>query len=169
MKLPKAVRDSPVTDYQAALLIFVSRNPDVSPYEIAEWIDRGLGGLLGRSTAHMYKEIKRLAELGYLESDGPEIRPRGRAPKTKYRINKQGNEAIHDWLNTTGAVLPATDDSELSTRIRGLHVASPEVVWKGLRDVVFQIDDRRGLLDDHERVLRRKTHGRDTGRSMTDC
>ena len=132
-----------MTDYQAALLIFVSRNEDVSPYEIAEWIDRGLGGLLGRSAAHMYKEIKRLAELGYLESDGPDIRPRGRAPKTKYWINKQGNEAIHDWLNTTGAVLPATDDSELSTRIRGLHVAGPEVVWKGLRDVVFQIDDRR--------------------------
>ena len=117
----------------------------------------------------MYKEIKRLAELGYLDSDGPEIRPRGRAPKTKYRITVKGNEAIHDWLNATGAMLPATDDSELSTRIRGLHVAGPEVVWKGLRDVVFQIDDRRRLLTIGSVCCAGKRRGTESGRSMIDC
>ena len=150
-----SAREAPVTDYQASLLLFVSGNPDVSPYQIDTWIDQGLGGLLGRSAAHMYKEIKRLAELGYLDSDGPEVRPRGRSPKTRYWINKKGNNAIHDWLATTGAVLPATDDSELATRVRGLHVAGPAVVWKGLRDVVFQIDERLELLEDQERALRR--------------
>ena len=145
-----------MTDYQASLLLVVSRNPGVSPYTIAAWIDQGLGGLLGRSAAHMYKEIKRLAELGYLESDGPgESRPRGRAPRTRYWITKTGNDAIFDWLETTGAVLPATDDSELTTRVRGLHVVGPDIVWTGLRDLVFQIDDRLTILDEQERELRR--------------
>jgi DNA-binding PadR family transcriptional regulator len=144
-----------VTDFQAALLIVVSRNPGISPYEIAGWIDRGVGGLVGRSAAHMYKEIKRLAELGYLESDGPEIRPRGRSPKTRYWISKEGNEAIHEWLELTVAELPGTDDSELSARVRALHVSDEAVVWSGLRGLVFQIEDRRVLLDEHERELRR--------------
>jgi DNA-binding PadR family transcriptional regulator len=147
--------DALVTDFQAALLILVSRYPEVSPSEIAEWIDRGVGGLLGRSPAHMYKEIKRLAELGLLESDGPEIRMRGRGPKARYWISKQGNEAIHDWLRLTAAELPATDDSELSARVRALHVGGEEVVWAGLRNLVFQIEDRRDVLIKRERELRR--------------
>lgn len=144
-----------VTDFQAALLILVSGHPDIGAYAIEQWIDRGVGGLLGRSAPHMYKEIRRLAELGYLQSDGPEVRPRGRAQKTQYWISKQGNDAIHDWLRLTVAELPATDDSELSTRVRALHVAGEDVVWAGLRDLVFQIEDRRELLDERERELRR--------------
>ena len=156
-----------MTDYEAALLIFVSRNADVSPYQIAEWIDRGLGGLLGRSAAHMYKEIKRLAERGYLDSDGPgDSRPRGRAPKTRYSITPKGNEAIWAWLETTSAVLPATDDSELSTRIRGLHIAGPAVVWEGLSDLVFQIDDRLEILDAQERELRRNKAWEGSGKAL---
>ena len=144
-----------MTDYQAALLLVVSANPDVSPYEIEKWIDAGLGGLLGRASGSVYKEMKRLAELGYLDSDAPDVRPRGRTRKTRYWINRKGNDAIHDWLATTGAVLPATDDSELATRVRALHVAGPAVVWAGLRDLVFQIDERLELLNDEERALRR--------------
>ena len=147
--------DALVTDFEAALLVLVSRHPDVSPSTIAEWIDRGVGGLLGRSAAHMYKEIKRLADRGFLESDGPEIRSRGRAPKTRYWISKQGNDAIHDWLRLTIAELPATDDSELSTRVRALHVGDDGVVWAGLSDLLFQIEDRRDVLDKRERELRR--------------
>jgi len=147
--------DRLVTDFQAALLILVSRNPGVSPYEIAGWIDRGVGGLLGRSAAHMFKEVKNLAERGLLEREGSEVRRRGRAPKTRYWIAKPGNDAIHKWLQVTRATLPATDDSELSTRVRALHVAGDEVVWAGLADLVFQIEERRALLDEHERELRR--------------
>jgi DNA-binding PadR family transcriptional regulator len=156
MRQAKTSREETVvTDFQAALLILVSRNPNVSPSEIAEWIDRGNGGLLGRSAAHMYTEIKRLARLGYLQSDGPEIRHRGRSPKARYWISPQGNDAIHEWLRSTAAALPATDDSELSTRVRALHVGGEDVVWQGLRDLPFQIEDRRDLLNEREREMRR--------------
>ena len=39
--------------------------------------------------------------------------------------------------------------------MRALHVGDKDVVWAGLRDLVFQIEDRRHLLDDRESELRR--------------
>jgi hypothetical protein len=36
-----------------------------------------------------------------------------------------------------------------------LHVGGDDVVWQGLRDLPFQIEDRRDLLDERERELRR--------------
>jgi DNA-binding PadR family transcriptional regulator len=128
--------------------------PDgVAPYKIQKWIESGTGGLLGHSSAHMYREIKLLAERGYLGAIREHPLP-GKRAATNYVITWKGNNAAHAWLETT-AQLPPTDDSELVPRVRALRFASRELIWGGLRDLVFQAVDRLASIDAEEREMRR--------------
>jgi DNA-binding PadR family transcriptional regulator len=144
-----------LTRFQCALLVITAASGDgVSPYMIEQWIKSGTGGLLGRSSAHMYRQIKILADRGYLGATREDRSPRKRAA-TFYVVTKKGNDAAQAWLETTIAQLPPTDDSELVPRVRALRFASDKVVWGGLEDLVFQVGNRLADIDAEEREMRR--------------
>lgn len=56
--------DAGLKDFHFALLVLcASRDDGVSPYDIELVIDSGRGGVLGKSAAHVYEQIKVLADV----------------------------------------------------------------------------------------------------------
>src|SRR5437870_3095604 len=85
--------DSRLTAFQNSLLVLVgAEDPGgISPYDIEGLIREGVAGVLGYSKSQVYKEIKALAERGYLESTVVPGRPRNR---TVYTITMEGVEVV---------------------------------------------------------------------------
>ncbi len=141
--------DAGLKDFHFALLVLcASRDDGVSPYDIELVIDSGRGGVLGKSAAHVYKEIKVLAERGYLE-----VEPRSR--RRIYHVTEQGREVARLWVERAPLDLPPTDDSVAYILIQAARFVPAATVWKALRRLWVEVEDRLAELDEDERRMRR--------------
>ena len=112
--------DVGLTDFHFALLILCASADDgLSAYDIELRIESGRGGVLGRSAAHVYKEIKVLEQRGYLE-----VEPRGRSRRRVYRITVQGRKAA-----PVGRARPAEPAAD--RRFGGVHLDQRGAVRAG--------------------------------------
>jgi len=143
--------DARLTDFHFALLILCASSDDgVSAYDIELLIESGRGGVLGRSAAHTYKEIKVLAERGYLEVE-PSIGSRRRI----YHVTEQGREVARLWVERAQLNLPPTDDSVAYILMHAARFVPAATVWKALLQLWHEVDDRLAELDEVERRMRR--------------
>ena len=133
------------------IILCASYDDGVSPYDIELLIESGRGGVLGRSAAHVYKEIKVLAERGYLEVEPSVVGSRRRT----YRVAEQGREVAQLWVERAPLNLPPTDDSVAYILIRAARFVPPATVWKALLQLRHEVDDRLAELDEVERRMRR--------------
>jgi len=145
--------DAGLTEFHFALLVLcASSDTGVSPYDVELLIESGRGGVLGRSAAHVYKEIKVLAERGYLKIEHPPGRPRRRI----YHITEQGREVARLWVERARMILPPTDDSAAFILIRAAQFVPAATVWRALLHLWDEVDERLAELDEVERRMRRK-------------
>jgi DNA-binding PadR family transcriptional regulator len=143
--------DAGLTDFHFALLILCASSDDgVSPYDIELQIESGRGGVLGRSAAHVYKEIKVLAQRGYLE-----VEPRTASRRRIYHVTEEGREVARLWVERAPLDMPPTDDSVAYILIHSARFVPPATVWKALLRLWDEIDDRLAELDEVERQMRR--------------
>jgi DNA-binding PadR family transcriptional regulator len=144
--------DVGLTDFHVALLILCASSDDgVSAYDIELLIESGRGGVLGRSAAHVYKEIKILAARGYLEVE-PSV---GRSRRRIYHITEEGREAARVWVERAPPDLPPTDDSVAYILINAARFVPHATVWKALLRLWYEVEERLAELDGVERQIRR--------------
>jgi DNA-binding PadR family transcriptional regulator len=142
--------DAGLTDFHFALLILcASSDNGVSPYDIELLIESGRGGVLGRSAAHVYKEIKVLADRGYLQ-----VEPSG-SRRRIYHVTEQGREVAQLWVERAPLNLPPTDDSVAYILIHAARFLPVATVWKALLRLSDEVEDRLAELDEVERRMRR--------------
>lgn len=134
------------------LVLCAASDTGVSPYDVELLIESGRGGVLGRSAAHVYKEIKVLAERGYPEVEHPP----GRSRRRIYHITEQGREVARLWVERAPMILPPTDDSAALILIRAARFVPAATVWKALLHLRYEVDGRLAELDEVEREVRRK-------------
>ena len=143
--------DVGLTDFHFALLILCASADDgVSAYDIELLIESGRGGVLGRSAAHVYKEIKVLAQRGYLE-----VEPRAGSRRRIYHVTVQGRKAASLWVERAPLNLPPTDDSVAYILINAARFVPPATVWKALLRLRDEVEDRLAELNEVERRMRR--------------
>jgi PadR family transcriptional regulator AphA len=69
-----------------------------TPYELTKAMGRNIRFFWPRAESHIYREVKRLVELGLAEAEPGAT---GRRPRTTYAITDAGREALVDWLATS--------------------------------------------------------------------
>jgi len=143
-----------------ALLVVIGSGRGAAPADVDKWIRSGLGGVLGRSPAHVYERCRFLADRGYLDSE-PRRPGKGR---TTYHLTKTGLQAAHDWLVRGPVRLPPTDDSQVLIRYLGSRFENKAVVWNGLKFLWFDVRERLAELEYQERQLRRRKRWNETNR-----
>lgn len=144
--------DAGLKDFHFALLVICAASDDgISAYDIELVIDSGRGGVLGKSPAHVYKEIKILAERGYLEVESSAVGSRRRI----YHATEKGRDVARLWVERAPMDLPPTDDSVVSILIQAARFVPEKTVWKALLRLWDEVDDRLAELDEVERRMRR--------------
>jgi DNA-binding PadR family transcriptional regulator len=70
-----------------------------STYELAEQMRRALGFFWPRAESGIYREPKKLEELGLARSTVESV---GQRPRTRYTITPKGRRALAQWVPTAG-------------------------------------------------------------------
>jgi DNA-binding PadR family transcriptional regulator len=144
--------DAGLKDFHVALIVLCASSEEgVSPYDIAKLIQSGRGGVLGRSPAHTYKEIKILAERGYLEVEPTDVQSR----RSVYHATELGQEVAQLWVERAPLELPPTDDSVAFILIRAAHFMPKATVWGALLELWDEVELRRAELEVVESRMRR--------------
>jgi DNA-binding PadR family transcriptional regulator len=99
----------------------------------------------------VYKEIKVLAERGYLE-----VESGGRSRRRIYHITEDGRQAARAWVERAPLELPPTDDSVAYILIHAARFVPAATVWRALLRLWDDVDDRLAELDKIERQMRRE-------------
>jgi DNA-binding PadR family transcriptional regulator len=143
-----------VTPFYVALLVLVGQaGPDgANAYEFEKMIDDRVGGVLGYSAGHVYKELKRLAKYDYVEAT---VVPVGRKRKTMYTLTEKGiNTAKRDLMQL--GIAPPTDDSEAFVLIQALGIFPMDVVMEVFDAMRDSLEERADGLRRAERRARRE-------------
>jgi DNA-binding PadR family transcriptional regulator len=113
--------DYPVSTY--AVLGLVDKVPDSSGYDLAAIADRSLHYFWPVSHTLMYRELKRLTDLGWVASHRVEqvVAP----DKSIYRITPEGRAALREWLHAE-APMATTYRSAFLLRFFLAHAMRPE-------------------------------------------
>jgi len=148
---PPGLYDGLKDSHFALLLLCGTMDAGLSPYDVELLIDTGRAGVLGTKPSTIYKQIKVLADRGFLitEPDAEASR------RTIYHITDEGREAARLWVERAPLTLPATDDSIAFILIVAARFLPQDIVWKRLFQLWLQVDDRLADLDAVEREVRR--------------
>ncbi|WP_064441939.1 PadR family transcriptional regulator [Hoyosella altamirensis] len=90
--------NAPTTTSFAILCLLAVK--DWTTYELAQQMDRSIGGMWPRAASVVYEEPKRLVRLGLAQSSR---RKTGRRASTVYSITDTGRAALAEWLAEPGA------------------------------------------------------------------
>ena len=80
-------------------------------YELTQQVRRSLHYAWPSSEANLYREQKRLVQLGWARV---EKEPVGRRTRNRYEVTDDGRAALREWLETT----PAAPSLEIETAVR---------------------------------------------------
>jgi DNA-binding PadR family transcriptional regulator len=124
-----------------AILALVGRGGATAP-EIARMFRQGSPLYLSAAESHAYAEPRRLAKLGFLES---EKRPGKTRPRTFYRLTERGERALTDWLRLPAAA-PRIQNEATLRMLAGDMIEDEEVV-----------ESLEGMLPELDRLERQVT------------
>ncbi|MBB6253651.1 PadR family transcriptional regulator [Nitrospirillum iridis] len=130
-----------------ALLTALLERP-CSGSELAGRFDRSIGFFWQATHQQIYRELKRLEELGWITALAPEA---GRGRKRAYEVRPAGREELRRWTGEVHEPKPLRD--ELMVRLRAEAVIGPT-------DLVRDIESRLALHQD-KLALYREIEGRD--------
>lgn len=134
-----------LTSLSYAVLAMVGRN-GAGAYELVQMAEGGQRLFWAGGASKIYAEPKRLASLGYLET---EPRRGKRRERPHYTLSPNGLEALQHWL-----ALPSPFpriQSEATIRVLASDLAPDDRVAKSLQAMRAEIADLRTELDAAER------------------
>jgi len=94
-----------------AVLGLLSFGEALSGYDLKRWADHSLRYFFwSPAQSAIYRELRRLEELGYVRALGPSQGPRGRQ---RYRITATGRRALESWVASSNHAPPVVKDHTL--------------------------------------------------------
>jgi DNA-binding PadR family transcriptional regulator len=135
-----------------AILALVGRGGASAP-EIAEMFRQGSPLYLSAAESHAYAEPRRLAKLGYLES---EKRPGKTRPRTFYRLTKRGERALLEWLRRPAA--EPRIQNEATLRLLAGDMLGDEELIESLEGMLPRLDELERAVEEMEAQMERVPH-----------
>lgn len=83
-----------------------------SGYELARRFDKSIGYFWAASHQQIYRSLKRMVELGWVDRD--EVAQQKRPDKKVYRVSDSGAEELARWIAE-----PASTRNDLTVKLRG--------------------------------------------------
>lgn len=137
-------------DSAYAVLGLIDRTPEGSAHELARLVSRSLAHFWPLSRTMLYREVKRLEELGLTTST--EVRQDRLPAKRVYRLTEQGKLALRDWLASRAEpdvlrsgfllriYLGADKDEELPARMLADYRESLQAQLAELNGIAAQLE-----------------------------
>jgi hypothetical protein len=131
-------KDGELTPFECALLVLCGAEDEIgaSPYKIDLLTKSAIGGVLGYSKSHAYRQIKLLAENGYLDSRLSGTQAGG---AIHYVLRQKGYDAVKKWIASPG-VVPPIDGGEVFIRTRALRLVRAGDVRRGLEPIRVELE-----------------------------
>jgi DNA-binding PadR family transcriptional regulator len=137
----------------ALLSLIAGESHVVHAYEVVSTIALR-GGALGYSESQIYRELRKLADDGYLQQRTAAIKTNDRRV-VAYNRTEAGMRAMRVWAATPGEVAPRADISEVVPRLRAAGVLPAKIVLEGLRPLKDLLEDEIEELRIVEREMKR--------------
>ena len=120
----------------------------MSGYDVKRWFDEGLRHIWGATHSQIYKELRRLHDLGWaeMEREEQELRP----DRKVYRITPAGHEALSAWLAQPAEMLQLHD--ELLLKVVFGAFAPPGALAATLRASIAAHEERLMQFDEELRL-----------------
>ena len=145
----KNTGDLTAIDYALLVHCGAQRDSGVSAYELASLAQDRVGGVLGFSPSHIYKELKLLGVSGHLMV----VRTSGaKRDAPRYVLTELGLKAVREWVASAG-VMPPLDGGEVFVRLRAMYLVRVPVVMRGMGPIQRALE---AALDDLRREWRRE-------------
>jgi len=133
-----------LTTLSYTILGLVGRNGASTP-ELVDGARRGAPLIWAGAESQIYSEARRLASLGYLETEKQPAKTRSR---TFYRLTERGRETLMGWLGTP-APFPRIQH-EAAIRLLAADFVPDETTLAALRPLRGEIERREALLAESE-------------------
>ncbi|HEY7124736.1 MAG TPA: PadR family transcriptional regulator [Ktedonobacterales bacterium] len=91
-----------------AVLGMLARWGPMSGYDVKRYFDQGLGYIWSATHSQIYKELRRLADLGWAEMEREE--QESRPDRKVYRMTPAGREGLARWLGQPAEMLQLHDE-----------------------------------------------------------
>ncbi len=135
-----------------AILALVGRGGATAP-EIARMFRQGSPLYLSAAESHAYAEPRRLARLGYLES---EKQPGKTRPRTFYRLTRAGERALITWLREPAA--EPRIQNEATLRLLAGDMLSDEQIVVSLEGMLPRLDELGLAVEEMEAQMEAVPH-----------
>ena len=132
MERPEAY---PITYGMLGLLAFWG---PMSGYDIKGLFDHTLAPMWGAAHSQIYKELRRMQELGWVDMEREE--QEARPDRKVYSITEKGNNALREWQSRPADVFQLRD--ELLLKVLFGSFAAPEHVEKNVQAAIIEHEQR---------------------------
>lgn len=132
MERPEAY---PITYGMLGLLAFWG---PMSGYDIKHVFDTTLAPMWGAAHSQIYKELRRMQELGWVDMEREE--QEARPDRKVYSITEKGNEALREWQAQPVDVFQLRD--ELLLKVLFGTFAAPEHLEKNVQEAIIEHERR---------------------------
>src|SRR6266568_2664765 len=102
----------------------------LSGYDIKRLFDHTLSAMWGAAQSQIYKELRRMKELGWVEMEREE--QEARPDRKVYRMTQAGYEALTAWQKQPPAIMQLRDELLLKILFGGF--APPDALEENLRN-----------------------------------
>ncbi len=133
-----------------AILGMLARWGPMTGYDVKRWFDQGVGQIWSAAYGQIYKELKRLQDLGWAEMEREE--QESRPDRKVYCVTPAGREALARWLSERAEPVQLRD--ELLLKIVFGAFAAPGALADTLRSAIADHEQR--LMQYHEEL---RIHG----------
>lgn len=131
-----------------AVLGMLARWGPRSGYDVKRYFDEGLAHIWGATHSQIYRELRRLADLGWAEMEREE--QESRPDRKVYRITTTGREALGRWLEQPPEMLQLHD--ELMLKVVFGAYAPPGALAATLRASITAHEERLAQFQEELRV-----------------
>src|SRR6266566_3326038 len=104
----------------------------LSGYDIKRLFDHTLSAMWGAAQSQIYKELRRMKELGWVEMEREE--QESRPDRKVYTVTEQGLEALRKWQGQPAEIMQLRD--ELLLKMLFGSLGEPEDVAQNIRGAI---------------------------------
>jgi len=110
----------------------------MSGYDVKHMFDHTLAAMWGAAHSQIYKELRRMKELGWVEMEREERE--SRPDRKVYTVTEQGLEALRKWQGQPAEIMQLRD--ELLLKMLFGSLGEPEDVAQNIRGAIVRHEDR---------------------------
>jgi DNA-binding PadR family transcriptional regulator len=100
-----------------------------SGYDLAKRFDTSVGFFWSATHQQIYKELRKLEELGWIEAE--EVLQEGRPDKKVFSITHKGEESLREWIVQPSSISPTKE--EILVKLFAGHLVPKETILQQLQ------------------------------------